>query len=72
MKARCKRRITHKYGVELPKPIAHSETLDKDNKNSLWSAVLSKEMSSVGVACKILEDSQSTPVCWSKSTGHLI
>ena len=56
------RRITHKYGVELPKSIAHSESLDKENKTQLWSKALTKEMFNVGVAFEILEDNHSTLV----------
>ena len=44
VKGRYVWRITHKYGVELPKSISHSETLDKENKTSLWSKALTKEM----------------------------
>ena len=72
VKARCTRRITHKYGVELPKSIKHSELLDRNSKSSLWSDALTKEMFNVGVAFEILEDSQNIPVGWNKATGHLI
>ena len=72
MKARCTRRITHKYGVELPKSIKHSELLDRTSKSSLWSNALTKEMYNVGVAFEILEESQNIPVGWNKATGHLI
>ena len=34
VKVHCIRRITHKYGIELPKSISHSESLDKDNNSS--------------------------------------
>ena len=72
MKTRCIRGITHKFGVEIPKSKVHSENLDKGNKNSLWSGVLSKEMFNVVLVFEIVEDSQSTSVGWSKATGYLI
>ena len=72
VKGQCIRRITHKCGIELPKSISHSESLDKDNNSSLWSNTLTKEMFNNGVAFEILEESESTPVGCSKAIGHLI
>ena len=67
VKARCTERITHKYGVELPKFIKYYELLDRINESSLWSDALTKEMFNVGVVFEILEDSQNISVGWNKA-----
>ena len=71
MKARCKKR-THKYGIEIPKSVAHARELDKANGNAMWMDALKKEMYNVGIAFEILEDGESAPEGWTKVTGHLI
>jgi hypothetical protein len=35
MKARI-RKMTHKYGIEVPMSIKHVYSLDRENGNSLW------------------------------------
>lgn len=67
VKGRCIKRITHKYGIELPKSTSYSESLDKGNDNSFWDGELAKEMFNVGVAVEISEDSECTPVDLSKA-----
>ena len=71
VKARV-RKTTHKYGIEIPTSIAHAYELDTKNGNDFWKKAIEKEMSNVGIAFEILDDSQPLPVGWSKQSGHLV
>ena len=66
------RKKTHKYGIEIPTSVAHAYAIDQKNGNTFWRDAISKEMTDAGIAFKILEESQATPVGWSKATGHLV
>jgi hypothetical protein len=55
VKGRMKK-VTHKYGIEVPTSIAHARELDAANGNTLWMDALKKEMYNVGIAFEILED----------------
>jgi hypothetical protein len=73
MQARCnKRKITHKYGIEVPTSIEHGCKLDEQNGDTCWRDALSKEMKNVGIAFQVLEEGENEPVGWSKVTGHLV
>ena len=65
------RRVTHKYGIEIPTSIEHAYELDRKNGNDFWRKAIEKEMTELGVAFEILDDSTPTPVGWSKQSGHL-
>ena len=71
VKARVKK-STHKYGIEVPTSVEHAKLLDKKNNNHLWMDALAKDMANVGVAFKVLEHSQTTPVGWKLASGYLI
>ncbi len=47
---------THKHGIEIPTSVGHAYTIDQKNDSTFW----------------ILEESQATPVGWSKATGNLV
>ena len=66
------RKVTHKYGIELPTSVAHARELDAKNKNTLWQDALDKEVRNVGVAFEVLTYGKQAPPGWSKVTGHLI
>ena len=38
---------THKFGIELPKLVAHALELDRQNGNTLWADAIAKEMKDV-------------------------
>lgn len=71
VKARI-RKMTHKYGMEVPRNLEHALAIDKKNGDDFWSKALAKEMLNVGIAFDILEDDVSMPVGWDKVTGHII
>jgi hypothetical protein len=73
MKSRCnKRKVTHKYGLEVPTSIEHACLLDEKNGDKYWRDDLSKEMKNVGIAFQILSEGQHEHVGWAKVTGHII
>ena len=63
---------THKYGIEIPRDIAHAKELDCINGNTLWMDALKKEMYNVGVAFEVLEEGVRALNGWTKVTGHLV
>ena len=63
---------TNKYGIEIPRDVAHAKELDHINSNTLWMDALKKEMYNVGVAFKVLEEGVRAPNGWTKVTGHLV
>jgi hypothetical protein len=73
MKSRCnKRKVTQKYGNEVPTSIEHDCVLDDHNGDNYWYDALSKEMKNVGIAFQVLEQGQDQPVRWSRVTGRII
>lgn len=71
VKARA-RKVTHKYGIEVPNNMARAMQLDEGCENKFWTKSILKEMQNVGIAFQILENQESVPVGWQKVTGHLV
>ena len=67
-----RRHTTHKFGIEIPKSVQQAIAVDKKNGDTYWQDAIKKEMVNIGIAFEILEESQPTPVGWSKVTGHMI
>ena len=63
---------THKYGIEVPKSVAHALELDKQNGNTFWADALSLEMNTINVAFNFLPAGSSPPKGYSRSSGHII
>ena len=66
------RKNTHKYGIEIPRNIRHARELYQANGNDFWGKEIGKEMTNVGIAFEIIDESQSAPIGWSKESGHLV
>ena len=66
------KRISHKYGVELPRTVSQALKLDEENHNSLWRDAINKEMENLKVAFDILDENKSPPPGYSKASGHII
>ena len=66
------KKTTHKYGIEVPTTIEDARKLDKANNNTYWEDAIQLEMANVKVAFEILDESQSIPIGWRKSSGHLV
>ena len=66
------KKITHKYGIEVPTSLAHAKTIDERNNNALWSDASYKEMANVAIAFQVLETDDPIPVGWTMSSGHIV
>ena len=66
-------RVTiHKYSIEIPKSVNDAQRLDEKNGNTLWRDELTKEITNVSVAFKILPKGESAPTGYKKASGHLV
>ena len=63
---------THKFGIELPKSVAHALELDRRNGNTLWADAIAKEMKDVRPAFKILDPADADPVGHQRIRCHMI
>eukprot|EP00957_Ditylum_brightwellii_P197404 15040036-Ditylum_brightwellii.AAC.1 len=46
--------------------------MDAENSNTLWQDAIGKEITTIGIAFKILENNMKTPTGWNMITGHFI
>ena len=44
------RKMTHKYGIKIPRDVEHAHEIDLMNGNTMWRDALKEEMYNVGVA----------------------
>ena len=66
------RKMTHKYGIEIPRDVEHAHEIDSRNGNPMWRDALKKEMYNVGVAFEILDEGAHAPHGWKQVIGHLV
>ena len=66
------RRMTHKYGVEIPRDVVHVHEIDARNGNTLWRDALKKEMYNARVVFEILDEGVHVPHGWKQVTRHLV
>jgi hypothetical protein len=66
------RKVSHKYGVEVPRTVAQALRLDEENKNTCWRDAIDKEMGNLKVAFDILPKESSPPPGYTKASGHII
>lgn len=71
VKSRAKRK-THKYGIEIPRSVEDAFRLDAENGNTLWQDSLLLEINEIGVAVKILEETDRLPPGLTRTSGHII
>jgi hypothetical protein len=55
-------RTNQKYGIELPHTVERALQIDKETGTTFWQDALKKEMNTVMVAFKILEEGAEQPV----------
>ena len=65
-------KITHKYGIAVPRTVAEALKLDEINGNNFWNDAIQKEMDNVKIAFDILSDDQELPSGYKKASGHII
>ena len=61
-----------KFGIEIPKSVAHAYELDRKNGNTLWRDAIAKEMKNVRVAFETLSDDEDVPVGHQFIEMHMI
>ena len=66
------KRVSHKYGVELPTSIAHAYKIDTANGNHFWRNAINREMGNLKVAFDIQHNGQAPPQGYTKASGHLV
>ena len=54
-------KITHKFGIRVPKSVEEAKIIDDENGNTLWQDAMKKEMDAVRVAFKILHGDEKPP-----------
>ena len=67
--SRC-RKMSHKYGIELPASVEHAHRLDEKNGDTFWADAIAKEMHNIGIAFKILDDMEHVLVGLSKNRTY--
>ena len=63
---------SHKYGIKVPRDLAHTKQFNRENGNRLWEDAQDKEMFNTSVAFEILENGKQAPVGWTTTSGHFI
>ena len=66
------KRVSHKYGVEVPRTVKEAYLIDELNGNTLWRDAINKEMNNLKVAFDILPEGKRPPPGYSKASGHII
>ena len=66
------RKVTHKFGINIPTSIEHALGIDRINQNTFWRDALELEMMNMVIVFDILDDNDVVPPVWSKVTGHVI
>ena len=66
------RKSSHKYGIQIPTSVEDAKNIDRNNGTTLWKDAISKEMNNVGIVFNILQEDESLPPGYKKSSGHLI
>ena len=64
--------MTHKFGIKVPKPVEEALALDQGNGNDLWQKAIKKEMSTVKVAFKILDEDERPPIGSQSMKCHMV
>ena len=65
VKART-RKLTHKYGIEVPRTVEQAHKLDAKNGDDYWRKAIAKEMRNVGVAFDVISPPRAVPPGWTK------
>jgi len=66
------RRITHKYGIEVPRTIEEALRIDRANGEKHWQKAIDKEIKNLKVAYDILPQESKPPPGYTLSSGHLV
>ena len=62
----------HKFGIEVPKTVEDAIRIDTENENHLWMDAVKKEMATVKVVFKIVDDDYIIPPGYQEIRCHLV
>jgi len=65
-------KVTHKFGIELPRDVEHAYDIDRANGNNYWREAIDKEMENVKVAFKVVDENDTIPPGYQEMTMKLI
>ena len=65
-------KITHKFGIELPKTVERALEIDKETGTTFWYDAIQLEMKNVKIAFNILDDGQVVPPGHQYMDCHII
>jgi hypothetical protein len=65
-------KLTHKFGIAIPKGWDKAIKVDKENGNTHWQDATRKEMRYLRIAFKILNDDEDVPPTFQKITCHMM
>ncbi len=66
------KRITHIYGIQVPRAIEEALRIDKENNEQHWRKAIDKEMENLKVAFDILPEGSKPPPGYTLASGHLV
>ena len=67
------RKVTHKYGIEIPRTVEEALAIDARNGDTFWSDAISKKMGNLIVAFDIIDDDEHLPPGGYTKTGcHMV
>ena len=65
-------KLTHKFGIKVPKTVEEALPLNKENGNDLWWKEIQKEISAVKVAFNILDEDERPPIGSQYMRCHMV
>ena len=65
-------KVTHKFGIEIPRDVEHAYEIDRANGNNYWHEAIQKEMEKVKVAFKVVGENDTIPPGYQEMTMKII
>ena len=62
----------HKFGIDVPKSVAQSYALDKNNGNIIWAYAIAKKMKDVSPEFRKLYSGDIVPILYQHVKCHII
>jgi hypothetical protein len=65
-------KLTHKFGIQVPKTLDEAAKLDEENGNTLWQDAIRKEMNNIRISFKVLNGEEAIPPTCQEIRCHTI
>jgi hypothetical protein len=65
-------KLTHKFGIQVPKTWDEAVKLYEGNGNTLWQDAIRKDMNNVSIAFKVLNGEEAIPPTYQEIRCHMI